>query len=223
MSEFESLVSEEPLEEHVRRHNFDRLVMLSDGIFAIATTLAAIEIKVPEHTDDLRLFVHELLLPILTYFLSFALIGQFWLQNRNLFARITHVDRTLTFLTLMLLCAVALIPSATHEIYLASTNLLPFRFYLVVMAICGTLNFASWLYVSFRPAIMKPDVPREEIYKRLLNLVSTPLLTTPLIFIPLERGIFVFGAILGILNIAGLALRRRFPKRKPATRVAETS
>lgn len=223
MSEFESLASDEPLEKHVRRHDFDRLVMLSDGIFAIATTLAAIEIKVPEHSADLRLFLRELLPPVFTYFLSFALIGQFWLHSRNLFARVTHVDRTLTVMTLMLLCMVALIPSATHEVYLTTTDFLPFRFYLAVMAICGTLNFAAWLYVTLRPGMMKPDVPRADIYKRLFNLVGTPALITPLIFIPLESGIFVFGAILGIWNIAGLILRRRFFKPKPAKRVAEAS
>ena len=48
MSEPESLATQEPLDAHLRRHAYDRLLMLSDGIFAIATTLAALEIKLPE-------------------------------------------------------------------------------------------------------------------------------------------------------------------------------
>jgi hypothetical protein len=45
MSEPESLATAEGLDEHVRRHSYDRLLMLSDGIFAIATTLAALDVR----------------------------------------------------------------------------------------------------------------------------------------------------------------------------------
>ena len=39
VGEPESLFSDEPLRVRVERHNFDRLLMLSDGVFAIAITL----------------------------------------------------------------------------------------------------------------------------------------------------------------------------------------
>ena len=36
MSEPESLATDEGLDQHIRRHAYDRLLMLSDGICAIA-------------------------------------------------------------------------------------------------------------------------------------------------------------------------------------------
>ena len=53
MSEPESLATIEGLDEHVRRHSYDRLIMLSDGIFAIATTLAALDVRIPAHAAGL--------------------------------------------------------------------------------------------------------------------------------------------------------------------------
>ena len=48
MAEPESLATEETVQKHIRRHAYDRLIMLCDGIFAIATTLSALEIHLPE-------------------------------------------------------------------------------------------------------------------------------------------------------------------------------
>ena len=42
MSEPASLGTDEPLAERIGRHWFDRLIMPSDGVFAIAVTLLAL-------------------------------------------------------------------------------------------------------------------------------------------------------------------------------------
>ena len=60
MSEPESLATDEKLDIHLRRHAYDRLLMLSDGIFAIAITLAAIEIKPPEHFNGFENVIEEI-------------------------------------------------------------------------------------------------------------------------------------------------------------------
>src|SRR5690349_4070991 len=103
MSEPESLSTEEGLETHIRRHSYDRLIMVSDGIFAIAITLAALEIKLPEELEgDLGAIAHVMLRPIAAYLLAFMIVAIFWLQHRDLFARLRRVDPVLTGLTLLL-------------------------------------------------------------------------------------------------------------------------
>ena len=47
VGEFESLDTDEGLKARIARHGFDRLIMLCDGVFAIAITLLALEIKPP--------------------------------------------------------------------------------------------------------------------------------------------------------------------------------
>src|SRR3954463_11563689 len=100
MSEFESLATIEGLDEHVRRHSYDRLIMLSDGIFAIATTLAALDVRIPAHGPGLAAMLVAGRRSLLVYALSFAVAGIFWINHRNLFARLRKVDLVLTMLTL---------------------------------------------------------------------------------------------------------------------------
>src|SRR6185295_5337975 len=117
MSEPESLATEEGLEAHVRRHAYDRLLMLSDGIFAIAITLAALEIQVPHGHASLAALARAMARPIIAYLLSFVIIGIFWVSHRNLFARVRRVDTPLTVLNLILLGLVALLPAVIHGVY----------------------------------------------------------------------------------------------------------
>src|SRR6185437_12622650 len=120
MSEPESLATIEGLDEHVRRHSYDRLIMLSDGIFAIATTLAALDVRLPTQTGNLAEMLVASRRGLLAYGLSFFIAGIFWVSNRNLFARLRRVDGPLTFMTLAMLCMIALIPATIRSVYLES-------------------------------------------------------------------------------------------------------
>src|SRR3954462_8434168 len=100
MSEFESLATIEGLDEHVRRHSYDRLIMLSDGIFAIATTLAALDVQLPGNAGSLLDALVAGRRTLVAYLLSVIVAGGFWISNRELFARLRKVDMPLTILTL---------------------------------------------------------------------------------------------------------------------------
>ncbi|MFX6803963.1 TMEM175 family protein, partial [Acinetobacter baumannii] len=74
--------------------------MLSDGIFAIVTTLAALEIHLPTEMTSLADLLTESRQSLVAYVLSFFLTGVFWLTNRELYARVARTDMVLTALTL---------------------------------------------------------------------------------------------------------------------------
>src|SRR5882757_9501936 len=65
MSRDEELETKGGLQRRLERHSYDRLIILSDGVFAIAITLAAFEIKVPDGWRDLAELWGQLRLPIL--------------------------------------------------------------------------------------------------------------------------------------------------------------
>ena len=102
----ESLHIHEPLKARVERHDYDRLLMLSDGVFAIAITLLALELRLPSGWDgSVESLMGATGRPLLGYLFGFGLVGIFWFMHRRLFAQLEQVDRVITILNLLLLAA----------------------------------------------------------------------------------------------------------------------
>jgi uncharacterized membrane protein len=113
-----------------------RLEAFSDGVFAVAITLLALNISVAGPGHGALLDQLQARWPaFLAYLISFFMIGIIWVNHHVLVRSITAVDRTLLFLNLALLLFVVLIPFATSTVadYL-STNTWDAR---VAMAVYG--------------------------------------------------------------------------------------
>jgi TMEM175 potassium channel family protein len=91
-----------------------RLEAFSDGVFAVAITLLALDLTVagPGH-GHLQHQLWEHRWSFGAYLLSFFVIGIIWVNHHALIRSITLVDRTLLFLNLVLLLFVVLIPFST--------------------------------------------------------------------------------------------------------------
>ncbi len=91
-----------------------RLEAFSDGVFAVAITLLALDLTVagPGHGHLLDQ-LNDKWPAFLAYLISFFMIGIVWVNHHVLVRSITKVDRTLLFLNLVLLLFVVLIPFAT--------------------------------------------------------------------------------------------------------------
>jgi len=189
MSEIESLAQDEPLEKHIRRHSYDRLIMLSDGVFAIATTLAAIEVKLPE-APTLGAMLVAGKAQLAGYVLSFALTGVYWIQHRDLFARLQRVDQVLTIATLALLCFVALLPAGIHAIYEDGPDGAAFRFYVVLMALIGLINLVMWSYAGWRRELLHPAVSLDYRLRRLVTTATAPLILFPTLLLPVDQAVY---------------------------------
>jgi uncharacterized membrane protein len=90
----------------------NRLEAFSDGVFAIAITLLALDLPRPDGPD----LWHELGAAWESYaafVVSFLTIGIIWLNHHALIDRIARADRTLLFLNLFLLMWVSIIPWPT--------------------------------------------------------------------------------------------------------------
>ena len=92
-----------------------RLEAFSDGVFAVAITLLALDLAVagPEGHGPLAHQLYEKWPAFLAYLISFFMIGIIWVNHHVLVRQITKVDRTLLFLNLVLLLFVVLIPFST--------------------------------------------------------------------------------------------------------------
>jgi uncharacterized membrane protein len=104
-----------------------RLEAFSDGVFAVAITLLALNLTVegpgpghPKLTDQLGSHWPA----FVAYLISFFTIGIIWVNHHALLRSVKAVDRTLLFLNLVLLLFVVLIPfsTATAAEYLSKDN-----------------------------------------------------------------------------------------------------
>jgi uncharacterized membrane protein len=216
MSEFESLATIEGLDEHVRRHSYDRLIMLSDGIFAIATTLAALDVRLPAHAGSLWEAIVGGRRSLVVYLLSFVVAGIFWISNRDLFARLRKVDMPLTVLTLAMLCMIALIPAAIRSVYLDGGSDAALRLYALAMFVCGLLNGTMWVYASLRPGLMLPAVTRAYRWIRVAIAAALPLIFLPILVLPPEKAApFMIPAVV-ILAVFRRVVLPRWLARKEA-------
>jgi uncharacterized membrane protein len=98
-----------------------RLEAFSDGVFAVAITLLALNLTVAR--PGLHTLIQQLHWPVfVAYLISFFMIGVVWVNHHVLVRGIAVVDRTLLFLNLVLLLFVVMIPWATATVaeYLAA-------------------------------------------------------------------------------------------------------
>jgi uncharacterized membrane protein len=204
MSEPESLATIEALDEHIRRHSYDRLLMLSDGIFAIATTLAALNVRIPAHEPSFGALLAASARSLVAYGLSFAIACIFWLSHRNLFARLRKVDMPLTVLTLAMLCMISLIPATISTLYLQGGGEAGFRLYGLAMFICGVLNTCMWAYAAWRPDLMLESLGGRERWVRVAFAAVFPVLFLPVLLLPSDQ----FAKVMLPLVIGVVLVRR---------------
>ena len=96
-----------------RLRNPDRVVALTDGVFAIIVTILVLELKVPSNLnhDSLRAVLEELRPTVVAWVISFLIAGMYWVAHRDLFARVRFVNRDLVWLNLLFLLPASLIRS----------------------------------------------------------------------------------------------------------------
>ncbi|MER7015177.1 TMEM175 family protein [Saccharopolyspora sp. NPDC000359] len=89
-----------------------RVLALSDGVFAIAATLLALDIRVPADLGHAELLgaLRALLPSLLGYAISFLVIGVLWLGHHELFGSIRRGSQPVAAANIVLLALVALLP-----------------------------------------------------------------------------------------------------------------
>ena len=93
----------------------DRIIALSDGVFAIAITLLVLELVPrigPAVTgSQLQRELLDLAPHLVAYFLSFLVIGRFWDTHRVFFRYINLADPQVVWFNLLVLLWITLIPA----------------------------------------------------------------------------------------------------------------
>ncbi len=139
-----------------------RLEALADGVFAIAMTLMVLELAIPFISgDSTNIEITKALFSIwprlLTYFLSFMILGVFWLIHHFIFENVKAYDTTIAWLNIIFLMFVSLIPFTTSflgEYFLETTPTLLYGLQLLLMFFLG---FSLWTYSTAKKRLVNAD------------------------------------------------------------------
>ena len=88
-----------------------RLEAFSDGVLAIIITIMVLELAVPHSAEPAAL--RPLLPKLLSYMLSFVLLGTYWNNHHHLLQSVSRVDGRVLWANMNLLFWLSLVPVAT--------------------------------------------------------------------------------------------------------------
>src|SRR5579884_3092337 len=154
----------------------DRIVMLSDGVFAIAITLLVFNIKVPDRVNvtDVWSIVNSLLPPFIGYTISFIVIASYWLGHRFAMKSITHVDRNFLWLNFIFLFFITIFPVPTDLLGEHFGAVAPTIVYACFSAATGLSLWLLWMYASGRARLLHPHFnPHEVRFRSIFYLVRS--------------------------------------------------
>jgi len=178
-----------------RNSRLERLIFLTDGVYAIALTLLAVELVLPESAVDLHddLLLESLLESwpkVLAFLTSFAIIANFWVGHNVLFQHLRRLDGGLMWLALLQLLCIAFIPFPTSVIGTHIADPVAQQFYFATLLVSGLVMAALWWYMTSRRRLVKPDrspgiVRRTQVIS--LSVPATMLILMVLVAVGIGR------------------------------------
>jgi uncharacterized membrane protein len=168
-------------ETEIDELGLERLIFFSDAVFAIAITLLALDIRLPEdlphNASDAEMLaaLGSISSKYFAYVLSFIVIGIFWIGHHRVFRYVRRYNRFLLLLNLLLLMFIAFIPFPTALIG-AYTNRVVLIVYALTLAATGFIATSVRWYVSGRDVLRKEGVDLRRFRVRFRDSLLVPTL-----------------------------------------------
>jgi uncharacterized membrane protein len=193
---------------------FSRVLSFSDGLFAIAATLLVVGIAVPTIQDannvgDLADALNDQTEEFVSFAISFAVIGRYWVAHHQLFSLLRAFDRGLVNLNLVYLGFIAFVPFPTALLGEYFDNPLAVSIYAAAVAIVSGLEVLLVRHAR-QAGLFRIDMP-EQVYRWGAAMSTVPVvlfvLSIPVAFIGSGWAVAVW-----MLNIpAGIYSQRNAP------------
>ena len=169
---------------------FSRVLAFSDGLFAIAMTLLVVGITVPMLSDESSLgelldAYDDLFHEVLSFFISFAVIGRYWVAHHQFFRLLSAMDYRLVWLNIVYLGFIAFLPFPTALIGNYFENPVAVGSYGVAVAVVSGMEVVLFRS-AYRSRLIRGDMP-ETVYRWGVLTSSLPvaffLLSVPVAFL----------------------------------------
>ena len=137
-------------EANARDYNLERLIFLSDGVFAIAITLLAIELHPPEGWDGTLVgLINGTYRQFVAFGISFLFIAIYWASHRRTYQRFKRADGVLTAINFVVLALITLTPFFTSLIAEHGPHGEPLLIYMGLVVSIGVTSALQWGYAAF--------------------------------------------------------------------------
>jgi len=204
-----------------RRHRPGRLNTLSDGIFAIAMTLLALEIQVPDGAADEAAFGQGMLDffgSLGVFVVAFFLTAQYWLGHHRVLSYVHTVDRRALEKAVVSLLGIAALPAATRLIVGTGGH------WQAIVTAAGILAVTSLTAVRFYAHVLRDEFAEIDAATRRTVLIA-PLynvgiyvltIVATLVLHATDRNPGIAFALWFLLPLNGLIVRRLRDRRGTA-------
>lgn len=158
----------------------NRLEAFSDGVFAVAITLLVLNLQVPQlaSASELVSSLGALWPKLLSYALSFVIVGIYWVAHHNTFHYIKRSDRNLLWLNILLLMCIVFLPFPTALLGQYPEQRVSIIIYAGTLVITGLVLQALWWYATSRYRLVDRNID-----PRLVQRATRRNLTAPLIYL----------------------------------------
>lgn len=157
----------------------NRLEGFSDGVFAIAITLLAIEIKIPHSAVDVGHALLDLWPSYLAYALSFIVLGNIWINHHAMFKQIVRVDQPFLIINIIFLMFVAFLPFTTavlgQALHDGIDQSIVTAFYGGILAVIGVIVNIKWQYAAHKHQLLSKNISEHEAKLYGYRLLVGPL------------------------------------------------
>jgi uncharacterized membrane protein len=147
---------------------FGRALAFSDGLFAIAMTLLVVSITVPHISDgdsihDLGEALNDLTPAFISFFISFAVIGRYWLAHHQFVSLLDSMDQRILAINLLYLAFIAFLPFPTALLGEYFENPLSIVIYALNVAVVSGMEVVLFRH-AYRSGLLRRKPP-ENVYR----------------------------------------------------------
>ena len=196
-------MTEEDESSRRRGYGLDRVLAISDGVFAFAVTLLVLDLFVPvlspgASSADLWAALSKEYVSFMNYLLSFLIAGVWWNAHHRNFELIRGSNSTLRWLNLLFLLWIALLPFFTRMLDQYNTLQIAVVLYATDQAAAGLTLTLTWWYASRNHRFVDKNMKGRTIRFRILSDAIPP------IFFIISMGISFIGPTVASYSWLGM-------------------
>lgn len=187
-----------------------RIEAFSDGVFAVVMTLLALELfdqrlSEAKTVTDLNNALFTLWPKVVSYIISFAVIGVFWIGHHTEFRYITHTNNRHLWINILFLLCISFLPFSAALLGEHYHYQMAVVIYGLNMVVASLAMYLNWRYATNHHRLVAADIDPHIIKSIVKRLLIGPCIYLGAIALsfwspPASFAVFVMMAVLYVIS-----------------------